>query len=43
MLTMTPNREACALPEVMTAVRDEWIAVLVGCRGSGIDLYSAVS
>jgi tRNA G18 (ribose-2'-O)-methylase SpoU len=36
LLAMTPDREARALPEVMAAVRDERIAVLVGAEGPGL-------
>jgi tRNA G18 (ribose-2'-O)-methylase SpoU len=36
LLAMTPHREARELPEAMTAVRDERIAVLVGAEGPGL-------
>ncbi|AKN16200.1 rRNA methyltransferase [Mycobacterium haemophilum DSM 44634] len=36
LLALTPHREACALPEAMTAVRGERIAVLVGAEGPGL-------
>jgi tRNA G18 (ribose-2'-O)-methylase SpoU len=36
LLAMTPHRDARALPEAMTAVRDERIAVLVGAEGPGL-------
>lgn len=36
LLAMTPNREACALPEAMAAVHDERLAVLVGAEGPGL-------
>ena len=36
LLAMTPHREARALPEAMSAVRDERIAVLVGAEGPGL-------
>jgi len=36
LLAMTPHPEARALPEAMTAVRDERIAVLVGAEGAGL-------
>ena len=36
LLAMTPHRQARALPEAMTAVRDEPIAVLVGAEGPGL-------
>ncbi len=36
LLAMTPDSEACALPEAMAAVRDERIAVLVGAEGPGL-------
>ncbi|MGA9677812.1 MAG: RNA methyltransferase [Mycobacterium sp.] len=36
VLAMTPHREARELPEAMTAVRDERIAVLVGAEGPGL-------
>ena len=36
LLAMTPHREARELPEAMTAVCDERIAVLVGAEGPGL-------
>jgi tRNA G18 (ribose-2'-O)-methylase SpoU len=36
LLAMTPHREARALPDAMSAVRDERIAVLVGAEGPGL-------
>jgi tRNA G18 (ribose-2'-O)-methylase SpoU len=36
LLAMTPHSTACALPEAMTAARDERIAVLVGAEGPGL-------
>jgi tRNA G18 (ribose-2'-O)-methylase SpoU len=36
LLAMTPQREACPLPEAMASVRDERIAVLVGAEGPGL-------
>lgn len=36
LLAMTPQAGACALPEAMTAARDERVAVLVGAEGPGL-------
>ncbi|OBC01345.1 RNA methyltransferase [Mycobacterium sp. 852002-40037_SCH5390672] len=36
LLAMTPQGTACALPEAMTAARDERVAVLVGAEGPGL-------
>ncbi|BBY41046.1 putative tRNA/rRNA methyltransferase [Mycobacterium mantenii] len=36
LLAMTPQGAACALPEAMTAARDERVAVLVGAEGPGL-------
>jgi tRNA G18 (ribose-2'-O)-methylase SpoU len=36
LLAMTPQAEACALPEAMAAVRDQPIALLVGAEGPGL-------
>jgi tRNA G18 (ribose-2'-O)-methylase SpoU len=36
LLAMTPHSQACALPEAMTASRDDRIAVLVGAEGPGL-------
>lgn len=36
LLAMTPHSTACALPEAMTAARDERVAVLVGAEGPGL-------
>ncbi|MEB4207986.1 RNA methyltransferase [Mycobacterium sp. 94-17] len=36
LMAMTPQATACALPEAMTAVRDERVAVLVGAEGPGL-------
>jgi tRNA G18 (ribose-2'-O)-methylase SpoU len=36
LLAMTPLGEACALPEAMTAARDQRVAVLVGAEGPGL-------
>ena len=36
LMAMTPQGTACALPEAMTAARDERVAVLVGAEGPGL-------
>jgi tRNA G18 (ribose-2'-O)-methylase SpoU len=36
LLAMTPSPDAASLPEAMTAVRDERVAVLVGAEGPGL-------
>lgn len=36
LMAMTPQGSACALPEAMTAARDDRIAVLVGAEGPGL-------
>jgi len=36
LLAMTPLGEALALPEAMTAARDQRVAVLVGAEGPGL-------
>ncbi len=36
LLAMTPHDTACALPEAMTAARDERVGVLVGAEGPGL-------
>ncbi|QUR68851.1 TrmH family RNA methyltransferase [Mycobacterium spongiae] len=36
LLAMTPQADACALPEAMSAVRDQRIALLVGSEGPGL-------
>ena len=36
LLAMTPHGEARALPEAMTAARDQRVAVLVGAEGPGL-------
>jgi tRNA G18 (ribose-2'-O)-methylase SpoU len=36
LVAMTPQAEACALPEAMTALRDQRIALLVGAEGPGL-------
>jgi tRNA G18 (ribose-2'-O)-methylase SpoU len=36
LLAMTPEGNACALAEAMTAARDERVAVVVGAEGPGL-------
>ena len=36
LLAMTPGSDAVTLPEAMTAVRDERVAILVGAEGPGL-------
>ncbi|HEX5255945.1 MAG TPA: RNA methyltransferase [Mycobacterium sp.] len=36
LMAMTPQGTACALPDAMTAARDERVAVLVGAEGPGL-------
>jgi tRNA G18 (ribose-2'-O)-methylase SpoU len=36
LMAMTPRGTACALPQAMTAARDERVAVLVGAEGPGL-------
>lgn len=36
LLAMTPDAQACPLPEAMAAVRDQRVAVLVGAEGPGL-------
>lgn len=36
LMAMTPQSSACALPEAMTATRDDRVAVLVGAEGPGL-------
>ena len=36
LLAMTPQGTACALPEAMTAAREQRVAVLVGAEGPGL-------
>jgi len=36
LLALTPQADACALPEAMTALRDQRIALLVGAEGPGL-------
>jgi tRNA G18 (ribose-2'-O)-methylase SpoU len=36
LMALTPQADACALPEAMTALRDQRIALLVGAEGPGL-------
>jgi tRNA G18 (ribose-2'-O)-methylase SpoU len=36
LMALTPQVDACALPEAMTALRDQRIALLVGAEGPGL-------
>ncbi|MEO8814436.1 MAG: RNA methyltransferase [Mycobacterium sp.] len=36
LLAMTPDPQACSLPEAMAAARDQRVAVLVGAEGPGL-------